>query len=579
MSIAFKRIEDAFEQAGLPGLVPSFSFAAGASPAFRLLRLQCRGELDADERRGPHVRDEAHVALCRDMLRIARETTADVVLTPEYSFPLEMIDEMTANPELQPPSGKLWCLACQGEERARFEDRLGSWGRHGRAQVVRPLPGEYEPSDFVCALLYVFMGSDDHTLCIVPQYKLYASADPELYCEGVALTRGTAVYAFGSDGPNRLCSIICADAFHPELEAGHFFREGESWIVLHPQLNKRPRHGDMVRLRDSFYSRTAGRGVVYVTSNWAESTTVRLPQQAMTVSTPWSCVYMKHTDEWVDSLRRARSDNLPKGLGFAYSDKAKVKVWYAHKREHLQLLAVAKPNPAVAEVSRIPAGVKAERLYVPDEARGRWLEAELPFDAELPDVVAKAAAGPFRFPLDASTEQRDRFFGLCLGHGEAGQLQFATGGDNPELSGRLSLHIDDDCESVRNEYANRVGKLIYCLNAGEAGLPGQLRHMQSGPRFHLSGDYPHYNVFPAEGDEREGVWVAYAGNEREARELSVKMLGIVGRDRETRVCVFSTRDGSHETVAYPAMRVDCTAPARIGSPVDFTVGGNPAWNR
>lgn len=579
MSIAFLPIEARFEQAGCRELVPSFSFADTRRPTIRLLRLQCLGQLTADDRRGPQLPDEAHYALCKEALGVARETRADLLLTPEYSFPLELIGELAANPQLQPPPGKLWCLACQGETFARFEDLLGGWAE--TARVVRPPAEHVEPRDFVCALVYAFMGADGHTLCIVPQLKLHASGDPELYCEGDALSRGTAVYVFGADRPNRLCSIICADAFHPDLNAGLFFPEGAgNWIILHPQLNKKPRHPSMVRLRDTIFSRTEGRHVVYITANWAASTEVGSPPSSMRIAAPWSCIYMKHAEEWLNRLRAARADNLSKGLGFAYWDEAKVKVWYAHKREHLQLIAIEKPNPATAEVNAVPAGAKALRTYIPDETRLRWREAELPFDEGLPPELAAALGGSFDYPLAAPIERRDRFFGLCLGHGEEGQLSFAAdGGGGREVGGRLGLHIDDDCEPLRYEDADRVGKLIDCLRVAPERLPVQLRHMRKGFHFRLDDAYPQFNLFPTGGDERDGAWVVYARNERKAREMAQRLCRRVGKDREHRVCVFSTRTGGHETVAFPVGDVDFTSPARVKPHVEFTEGGRRPWNR
>lgn len=578
MSITFIPIEEIFERAGHGGLVPSFSFSETTFSSFRLLRMQCKGQLIADSRQGPIIQNDSHYRLCKEALKVARETEADLFVTPEYSFPMELIGEMLTNSDLQPPHGKLWCLACQGEGRARFEDYLGTWEQH--ACVIRPLRGYYHHRDFVCALIYVFMSQDDNTLCIVPQLKLHSSADPEFYCEGDALSRGTAVYTFGSDRPNQLCSIICADAFHPDMHAGLFFpNHNENWIILHPQLNKRPRHPSMVRLRDAIFSRTEGRHVVYITANWAESTEVNLSQgTSMRFSTPWSCIYMKHAGEWLDVLRTARNNNLSKGLGFAYWDDAKVKVWYAHKHEHMQLIAIEKPNPATAEVNRTPAGAKVLRTYVPDEERISWFESDLPFDGRLPMNIAAAANGPFDFPLHASTEQRDRFFGLCLGHREEGQLKFATDSGDKEVIARLAMHIDDDCESFRNEDADKVGKLFECLSQPPERLPGQLRSLEGGFRLGLSDKHPDYNLFPRQGDERDGIWVAYARYEHKALEMTSRLLNQLGTDHRHQVCVFSTKIGSHETVAYPDLRVEFTAPTRVGSIIEFTEGAKKAWN-
>ena len=576
LSISFIPIEEIFEKSGHGRLVPSFSFAETTFSSFRLLRMQCKGKLVADSIQGPRIRDDSHYKLCKEALKLARETGVDLFVTPEYAFPMELIGEILTNTDLQPPNGKLWCLACQGESCSRFEDYLGTWEQH--ACVVRPLRGHYHRRDFVCALIYVFMGSDNNTLCIVPQLKLHSSADPEFYCEGEALSRGTVVYTFGSGRPNQLCSIICADAFHPDMHAGLFFpNRNENWIILHPQLNKRPRHPFMIRLRDAIFSRTEGRHVVYITANWADLTEVNLSSGiSMRISTPWSCIYAKHAGEWLNVLRASRNDNFSKGLGFAYWDDAKVKVWYSHKQEHMQLVAIEKPNPATAEVNGTPAGAKVLRTYVPDDSRSCWCESDLPFDGRLPNNIAELAHGPFEYPLESSTEQRDRFFGLCLGHREEGQLQFAADGGGKEVIARVAIHVDDECERFRKSDADYVGRLFYCLKQKPEHLPGQIRYVGDF-RLGVSDSFPDYNLFPLKGDERDGVWVAYARNEDAAKEMAEDLLKLLGKDREHKVCVFSTKFGSHETVAYPNYRIEFTAPNRIGSIVEFTEGAEKAW--
>jgi len=229
-------------------------------------------------------------------------------------------------------------------------------------------------------------------------------------------------------------------------------------------------------------------------------------------------------------------------------------------------------------VNALPAGAKALRTYIPDGERLHWREAEMPFDEELPSELAAVLSGPFAYPLGVPIERRDRFFGMCLGNGEAGQLSFATDGGGKEIGTRLALHIDDDCEPLRHEDADRMGKLVHCLRERPERLPGQLRHMQQGLRFHLADDYPQFNLFPVEGEERDGVWVAYARSEHRARELSVRLCRQVGKDREHQVCVFSTKAGSHDTVAYPVRDIECTSPARVRPHVEFTEGRSRSWS-
>jgi hypothetical protein len=543
MQVELKPIEQVMN----PELIPRFPFLDRSSSHFRLLRMQCQGDLIADAEQGVRVEDDTHRDICKSTLSKARDNGVDILLTPEYSIPWDLVEEMIQNPELQPQAGALWCLCCQGIPWGVFIDFMRSLQSH---HVVQPSIAKEQ--NFVNVLLYVFQSTEVGKLVIIPQLKLQHMRDETLSHEAAGLTEGDVIYKFGHDLSNQLCSIICADAYHNDIKQNlrKFDERGnEHWIILHPQLNPKPRDGIMTDFRRNLFDIMGSRKAVYITANWAEGTVIKLLDGGkVSIRTPWSCIYLRNSDgNWLEGQRIIRNLNLVKGLGFSYLQKKKTIIWHSVKSEHLQQLLVQKPLPGSPAVTISNNGVRAEKVYVRDENHPSWVDSDITFDHCLPSVLAEICKGHFEFPVNASIELRDQFFGLCLGHQEEAQL---LADESTEQSRRIGLHIDCDCEELRQSDVDRVAKLTYYLQQPKDGLPGQLGHLEGKYKYNYDNSLKYFNLYPLSGDGRQAVWVAYEERESKARELADKLKKIVEVDREHRVCVF-TQTTSLQVKAYP----------------------------
>lgn len=571
MSIKLKPIEEAIEH----HLVPKFRFLDENTDSFKLLRLQCKGALIADAQQGARLEDvKSHNDLCKSTLHMAYSNRVDILMTPEYSFPMELVDDILTNPGLKPRPGALWCLACQGVSWDYFIDCLGKWGDF--AYVVQPSVANYE--SFVNVLLYVFQSTQNGKLVIIPQLKIQPMRDINFNHEGSGLTTGDVIYQFGREQPNQLCSIICADAYHNGLKGNlNIFNQNhysENWIILHPQLNPKPRDDSMISFRKELFNATSTRPIVYITANWSAGTTIKVRGQGnFSINNPWTCIYSKHQDKgWLEGLRSIREKNLKKGLGFSYLNIKKTKIWHAVKMEHLQQLDIQKPNPCGHPVANSDAGVGVEKIYIPNANHTDWIEEELTFDLNLPNDLVELLSNNFAYPLTATVEQRDKFFGLCLGHLEKGQLIAV---EDKEQNRRLSIHIDPDCDELRNNDAENVAKLTAYLQNPIDGLPGQLGHMNGEYKYYFTDSYEYYNLFPLSQDGKKAVWVTYKGTNREAKSLAEDLKKIVGLDREDKICVFTHnytptfQIDYYPKVSYPKYDVQINASKRPESIVEF----------
>jgi hypothetical protein len=557
-------------------VVPSFHFLdIQDDSTFRLIRMQSKEELTASPTEGVKYSTNEHVDKCREALRLAREEMADVFLTPEYCFPISLVDEIINNPKLRPRPNTLWCLGCEGISLDSFNDHINRW-RDLAVVGKRALDGMRE-NRFVNFLLYVFISKENGKVCLVPQLKLQRMSEPILVCEGIGLSIGRKVIVFGEESENQLFTLLCADAFSPEIKNGQlFFRDHQPkrYIILHPQLNPAPRHSEIAALRNHIFSNSSGRDIIYITANWADGTSISAGDSLVNIKTPWSSIYRRFTSydgesNWNEKLREVRIKNYKYGLGLGFHRVKKYKVWFANKVEHIQQLQLSKPYDGGVEIAKPLGKVQVEKAFIPNESRNGWKEAEIPFQTELPSILLGEASNEYAYPVTASVEDRDRFFGLCLGNLETGQLSIS----DQEYNKRMSYHIDMECEQEREKDAELIVRLIRCLKTKDE-LPGQLKGLGDNFKFQLVLRAP-FNLVPRSGNERQGALAIYserASSMKQKVEKINKSMPGMELFIEDRICVFSHNDLGR-VVYYPKYSEEYTSHVKTNHSVEFTEGG------
>lgn len=550
-------------------LVPQFTFLDQSSNNFSLLRLQCKGELIANPINGVQNDNEAHYNMCKNTLKKARETYADILLTPEYCIPWQLVEEIVQDRDLQPDYGKLWVLCCQGIQSNRFQEMMQNFKESH--YVVMPSDVSYKY--FVNVLLYIFQSAEEEgKLVIIPQLKLQPMRDTKMSHEGAGLTQGHTIYMFGRNSNNQLCSIICADAYDNRIiqNLGLFNQTwNEHWIILHPQLNPKPRHDGIIGFRKSLFNITGERNIVYITANWAEGTIIELEGEGEEkINNPWSCIYLKHTNgNWLQELRDIRKLNFSNGLAFCYVQKLKKIIWYAIKYEHLMQLRIVKPLQGGQGITISNDGVRTEFTYKYHQSK--WIESNKTFDDQIPSGLLESFTGNFSYPVDATDiELRDKFFGLCLGQMETGQL---VADENTEITNRLSIHVDQECEICKEQEIDKIRELTSYLHNPSDGLPEQMKHLNGNFMYHYDDSFEFYNLYPlvnegTPGDGKKGVWVSFEYSEKKAKSLANKLMANAGKEREDKICVFTISKG--KTIAYPKYNVQFNANSRAESIVN-----------
>ena len=163
---------------------------------YKTILLQPKGEIEASKG-GVRNRDRMLAANpYRSFLEIARQTEADLVITPEYSMPWEVLIG-TLKEGRSPTVGKLWALGC---ESITYTDLQKLRQELTESAEVLFEPQQAQEDRFVDPLAYIFLAphakdSSKYRLVILVQFKTHPMVDKEHF-EVSRLQRGTCIYEF-----------------------------------------------------------------------------------------------------------------------------------------------------------------------------------------------------------------------------------------------------------------------------------------------------------------------------------------------------------------------------------------------
>jgi hypothetical protein len=288
----------------------SLSALEPARTPYRALLCQPHGAIHGGTTRIGNADSAAATPMYRTFLDDAVRHQAQLVVTPEYSVPWRVVDDIIAG-DLRPPVGALWALGLESiapNDLAALAARLGA---DGEVRLI------HEPFDhtmraqrnFVDPLGYVFWCADAtgrNVLCLLIQFKTVVSRD---LSELNALYTGRHVYKFNADTNGiALIGLICSDVF--EFDDALVNAHHANLLLLHIQLNQRPGHVDYAAYRHRLFSVASNSNVEVVCLNWAAKLQIEGNGAA-----PWNAVsgsswYVSPSgvevmDSDVDALHRA----------------------------------------------------------------------------------------------------------------------------------------------------------------------------------------------------------------------------------------------------------------------------------
>ena len=482
---------------------------------YTVLALQPHGDIEASAE-GVRNRDrDLATKQFGKFLEYAKETQADLVITPEYSMPWEVLSEAILGGE-GPVQGKLWALGCESIKFSDLESLKDSLAPFATL-IYEPL--DASSTQFVSPLAYIFVSPSapndgEAKTVVLVQFKTHAMGDPDHF-EINGMQRGTRIYQFGDDGQNlKLVSLICADAFEFTDEIANAIHDRA--LILHIQLNQNPRHEKFLYCRRQLLG-YSGDATEVLCLNWSEDVKMSIDGHDINwKNIAGSAWYLK--PQKFDYRDITLCSNHRQGLYYTWLEPCRSHALFFNYKPAIFLFTATK----VAHVG-VPGSVSKRRgpqltnTCNWDDQAGSWVE-KTAVDDGFSAVVSESgdAQTEIKRIAEVNPLEVERILALCAGEIESNEdwhkvnLLDSCVIDSSEIIQRVTFAQDTHKRAIRF----RTARLRRFLNLWEIitseELPPALLDLRSGFSFKWSHNSPHQNVESTSG---KLATVIYMGEE------------------------------------------------------------------
>lgn len=242
-----------------------------------VLQYKASGRLLYSHERGMYSEDHnKQVTQMRNFLHCAKDNGTDLVIAPEASVPLEIIEEIIEGENLRPDRGKLWCLGAEGIAKEEYEKLVDKWDKNNLIVFVHSTIVNLRK--YVNTAFYFCLNSKDE-LTVVVQAKTGAMRDIFFEHEQDDLSLGEEIFIFDLNGnekaKNVLATLICADILNVNATDFCANFHGRYPLILNIQMNSKPFHGKIIDFRETFFKDQEIREGQMLVANWGRGTTIR----------------------------------------------------------------------------------------------------------------------------------------------------------------------------------------------------------------------------------------------------------------------------------------------------------------
>ena len=544
-------VEDVLALRGLE--TPDLAMLRATHQSYRALLLQPSGPIYADTQRIGHLNLAAAAAKADAFLALAEQRGDQLAVTPEYFLPVSCLAKAAQGGPF-PAEGAIWVLGCESMTTAQLAGfKVDCAGHCDVIYEEDPFPAVQGHYFDPVAFCFVTRDADKNLKRVVLfQFKTAPSRDDHGF-ENKQLRCGRAIYRFPSkDGAIKLSTIICSDALDLGEDLAANKKLSDRAILIHIQLNPKPKHTDYRRYRNEVFRRSpVATDCDIVCLNWAHNVVQHdAPDQAPHA---WK---NESGSAWYVPERRCSvkddevANNETKGLYYTWHEKRR-HVLHFHYDEAIFALTVPKvwqDGPAVHDVL---IGPQLDTRFCWDDGADEWAKntgcPETGWSTVInanPEVTAA-----FQSLQDVANRLHiERAISLSCGpHSMKEKWHHVNNLDvcripESEVVARATLQLDRDvaASDERQRRISRVAALAHILQT--AKLPAQIKDLAGGgASIAWSPDSPNTNV------AKEGVrpaLVAYLGEApapdviQRTGEAAFELLRRENKSHKNRLAIF-----------------------------------------
>lgn len=304
--------------------------------ALKVAQWQPIGEIHFDKKRGFFSIDKNHYSKAESFIKRSQEENADIIVTPEYSCPWELLNQILFSGEMVVDYGKLFCLGMEGITFTDFNTFLNKCNEEQNVEIIVEDFCRISKRNFLSCLVYIF-STEEKVICLV-QLKTTAASDKWVQLEANGLMTGNTIYYFDDkDRRNCLIAIICADALRQVNNQLNEKLNYNKYLVLHPQLNPKPLHESFMQMRSNLMNFAYG-NMRILTQNWSKDSRLKLEENSeIKIKNSYSACY------YFENIKTEALDELyikNKGKGIDLCKNEHILIWHMPENEHCMIFFI-----------------------------------------------------------------------------------------------------------------------------------------------------------------------------------------------------------------------------------------------
>jgi len=269
----FNFISEHLEKIGLKN--PNLEILTPDARLYKTLLFQPFGNIETEDDFGgkfvKNINRDISIKKFRLFFKLANKNNVDLAITPEYSCPWEVINDLIETNDF-PKENKIWVIGCesinQNDLKEIVKKKQIKW-------IYEDKLNTGEDNKFFDPLFYFFktteLSSGELRNVIVIQFKTHPMGGTDFETDN--MISGDNIYVFSNDEDSiNLATIICSDALdfkvtnlRSSLHTPH--------LILHIQLNKEPFHPKFSKYRKDYYQDRVN-NKEFISLNWARNSKI-----------------------------------------------------------------------------------------------------------------------------------------------------------------------------------------------------------------------------------------------------------------------------------------------------------------
>ena len=328
MEIMYINVKDKLNEAGLE--YPALRIFGQRGQVITIAQWQPKGIIGFERSRGFFSKEQCHVNKASTFIESTDSANADLVVTPEYSFPWALLKKILLEKSIEIQYGVLWCLGMEGISYAEFKEFINDCNQESVVVMTEDLK-YISKKNFVSCLAYVFCTSEK-TVCLI-QLKTTAASDRWADLEASGLTTGNTIFYFDDNlGGNCFISVICADALNQVNTQINNILKYNKYLVLHPQMNPKPMHESFMQMRNNLINFSFN-NMRILAQNWSKGSVLRMEEDNTEIEIQDSysaCYYCKN-----GNFEELYKKNKAKGMELSTDNH--MLIWHMPEGEHCMI--------------------------------------------------------------------------------------------------------------------------------------------------------------------------------------------------------------------------------------------------